>query len=82
MGKTFKDTQSKYGLNRSHRRMPLFNKKRQHVATRCGINGKVAWKSFDEALSRLQQIKQSDPSANLRIYQCELCQWFHLTSKI
>ena len=64
----------------------MSNKRRiysSHYGRRCGMTGKRRFKSHGAAFNRGLQIADT-PACNaeiLRVYQCEFCGGWHLTSK-
>ena len=56
---------------------------RPHLGRRCGPTGKIRFKSHAGAFNRAMEIA-STPACNaeiLRVYQCQFCGGFHLSSK-
>jgi len=53
---------------------------------RCGVTGKVAFKSHEQALTRGGEILSNDSNRkytpkSFRAYHCEYCGYFHLSGK-
>lgn len=58
-----------------------------NIGRRCGVTGKVIFKSHKAALIRAGEILEQESNrkkcpTSWRTYQCEYCGFYHITSKI
>ena len=84
MGKTFKDSRGHSDINsRKYRHMPDFTKNHSRL-TRC-YTGKVGFPTEIEAQNRAGEILASGNNRGttaFRVYCCEYCNYYHLTSRV
>lgn len=83
MGKTFKDSKGKGRFigNRNFRMMKQYRQTATYPTIRCGSTGKVGFKDMNDAQAKVDSIQENEPNTFLRVYRCEFCKHYHLSSK-
>jgi hypothetical protein len=88
MGKPFKDrdwSRTDNKPSRQYRHAPEY-RTNSITKTKCGMNGKVGFYSYDDAIRRSNEITTSDKlkggATQLRVYQCEFCKLYHITKQM
>ena len=86
MGKTFKDNPDRYEIKNNRSNQSFFKKNNFKSIRFFGcLTGKVGFKSEFDAKTRANEILTSSGNrgvTNFRVYQCEFCKNYHLTSKV
>lgn len=68
-------------LNVVRKRKQKGKKRKTKILNRCPVTNKVSYKTFEEAFNSLDAFKIIYNIRYLRVYKCDKCNQYHITSK-